>query len=600
MATVETGRNAQAAARLAAFRTVITGQGLEGFIIPRADEHLGEYVPPCAERLAFLTGFTGSAGLAVVLRQRAALFTDGRYTLQAAQETDSSLWEQCHIIETPPPLWLANAAGKGARIGYDPLLTSEDGLGRFTAAGLDMVPVAANPVDAVWPDRPAPPLAAAVPHPLERAGQDSASRRTEIGDVLVEAGEDAVVLTDPASLAWLLNIRGQDVPFTPYALGFAVLFADGKVALFMAPEKIPAATAQWLGADITLQPRTELAAALQALEGKTVRLDPATAPVWFAQVLRQAGAVLSPGADPCALPRACKNAVEQAGARHAHRRDAVALCRFLYSLNPLREGETEASAAARLLSFRQQADEFRGESFPAISGAGEHGAVIHYRVTVETDRPLRSNEVYLIDSGGQYLDGTTDVTRTIWTGPDAPPALLRDRFTRVLKGHIAVATLQFPQGVAGPHIDAMARRSLWDVGLDYDHGTGHGVGSYLSVHEGPASLSRAGRPVALCPGMILSDEPGYYQPGEYGIRLENLLLVQERDMLDTARPFLGFETLTLAPFDRTLIEPGLLTEAERVWLDTYHARVLAEIGPLLPASEQAWLEAACAPLSKEG
>ncbi|AHJ65318.1 aminopeptidase P family protein [Granulibacter bethesdensis] len=599
MATVETGRNAQAAARLAAFRTVIAGQGLEGFIIPRADEHLGEYVPPCAERLAFLTGFTGSAGLAVVLRQRAALFTDGRYTLQAAQETDPSLWEQCHIIETPPPLWLANAAGKGARIGYDPLLISEDGLGRFTAAGLEMVPVAANPVDAVWPDRPAPPLAAAVPHPLERAGQDSASRRMEIGDALAEAGEDAVVLTDPASLAWLLNIRGQDVPFTPYALGFAVLFADGKVALFMAPEKIPAATAQWLGADVTLQPRTALSAALQALEGKTVRLDPATAPVWFAQVLRQAGAVLSPGADPCALPRACKNAVEQAGARHAHRRDAVALCRFLYSLNPLREGETEASAAARLLSFRQQADEFRGESFPAISGAGEHGAVIHYRVTAETDRPLRPNEVYLIDSGGQYLDGTTDVTRTIWTGPEAPPALLRDRFTRVLKGHIAVATLQFPQGVAGPHIDAMARRSLWDVGLDYDHGTGHGVGSYLSVHEGPASLSRAGRPVALCPGMILSDEPGYYQPGEYGIRLENLLLVQERDVLDTARPFLGFETLTLAPFDRTLIEPGLLTEAERVWLDTYHARVLAEIGPLLPPSEQAWLEAACAPLSNE-
>ncbi|APH55517.1 Xaa-Pro aminopeptidase [Granulibacter bethesdensis] len=599
MATLGTEQNGQAASRLAAFRAVIEGQALDGFIIPRADEHLGEYVPACAERLAFLTGFTGSAGLAVVLQQRAALFTDGRYTLQATQETDSSLWEQCHIIETPPPLWLVSAAGRGARIGYDPLLISEDGLGRFTAAGLDMVPVAANPVDAVWPDRPAPPLAPAVPHPLERAGQDSASRRAEIGHALVESGEDAVVLTDPASLAWLLNIRGQDVPFTPYALGFAVLFADGKVTLFMAPEKIPAATAQWLGADVTLRSRTELEAGLKALGGRIVRLDPATAPVWFAQVLRQAGAVLSPGADPCALPRACKNKVEQAGARRAHQRDAVALCRFLYSLNPLREGETEASAAARLLAFRQEAEEFRGESFPAISGAAEHGAVIHYRVTAETDRPLRPNEVYLIDSGGQYLDGTTDVTRTIWIGPDAPPALLRDRFTRVLKGHIAVATLQFPQGVAGPHIDAMARRSLWDVGLDYDHGTGHGVGSYLSVHEGPASISRAARPVALCPGMILSDEPGYYQPGEYGIRLENLLLVQSRDIPDATRPFLGFETLTLAPFDRTLIEPDLLTEAEKVWLDTYHARVLAEIGPLLPPAEQAWLEAACAPFFRE-
>ncbi len=329
-----------------------------------------------------------------------------------------------------------------------------------------------------------------------------------------------------------------------------------------------------------------------------MRVDPAGSPVWFAQVLREAGAKVAPGPDPCLLPKACKNPVEQQGARNAHARDAVAVCRFLFFLSEAgpRGSETEMSAAARLLALRREVEGFRGESFPAISGAAEHGAIIHYRVTGESDRPIRADELYLIDSGAQYPDGTTDVTRTVWTGPSEPPEELRSRFTRVLKGHVAIATLVFPQGVAGPHLDSFARRALWEAGLDYDHGTGHGVGSYLSVHEGPVSLSRAAKPVPIAAGMILSDEPGFYLPGGYGIRLENLLMVQPAELRDATKPFLRFETLTLAPFDRRLIAPALLDPAEIGWVDAYHARVLTEVGPKLDPAAREWLARACAPL----
>jgi len=585
------------ASHLADLRAELARRGLAGFLVPRADEHLGEYVPPAAERLAWLTGFTGSAGLAVVLPEQAALFVDGRYVLQAAAQTDAALWQRRHITQEPPQDWLAATAPAGARIGYDPWLIAAESLQRFRDAGLDMVATEPNPIDAVWRDRPGPPLHPAEPHPLAFAGKPGAEKRAEIAAALRGAKEDAAVLTDPASIAWLLNIRGSDVPFTPFALGFAVIGADGAVTLFMDPHKLPAPTRAWLGNNVTLADRAALPAALDGLGGKRVRVDPAHAPVWFAERLRAAAATVSPGMDPCLLPKACKNPVEQEGARAAHRRDAVALCRYLHWFASAPGHATEMSAAARLLEFRNEAADFRGESFPAISAAGEHGAIMHYRVDEATDRPIRADELYLIDSGAQFPDGTTDVTRTLWTGEDPPPAELRDRYTRVLKGHIAIATLVFPQGVAGPHIDAFARHALWQAGLDFDHGTGHGVGSYLSVHEGPASLSRLAKPVPLAPGMILSDEPGYYAPGRYGIRLENLVMVQPANRPEAARPFLCFETLTLAPFDRALIELALLSLDEIAWLDAYHARVVAEIGPFLAPEPRTWLDRACARLS---
>ncbi len=579
--------------RLGAVRAELARQGLDGLLVPKGDEHLGEYVPPSAERLAWLTGFTGSAGLAVVLAGRAAVFTDGRYTLQLAQEAGPA-WERLHLTETPPPAWLAGVVPKGARVGYDPWLFSEAEVARYAAAGVVLVASGSNPVDAAWADRPAPPCAPAVVQTLAFAGVASGEKRGAVAEALRAAGEDAAVLGDPASLAWLLNIRGGDVAFTPFALGFALVHSDARVSLFMDPGKLGDEVRAWLGNEVSVQAPAALAGVLGAMGGQRVRVDEQRTAAWFAQTLRAAGAVVVAGVDPCSLPKACKNAVEQAGARAAHLRDAVAVCRFLHWMDG-RRGETEMSAAAKLLALRAEAESFRGESFPAITGAGEHGAVIHYRASAGSDRAIGGDEVYLIDSGGQYADGTTDVTRTLWTGPGVAPEEVRERATRVLQGHIAVASLAFPKGVAGPHLDSFARRALWDVGLDYDHGTGHGVGSYLSVHEGPIGLSRAARAVAFEAGMIVSDEPGFYLAGGYGIRLENLLLVQAAEV--GGGRFLRFETLTLAPFDRGLIAPGLLTAAEAAWLDSYHARVLAEVGPLLEPAARAWLEGACAPVA---
>ena len=578
-------------------REHLAGAGLDGLIVPRADEHLGEYVPPGAERLAWLTGFTGSAGLAAVLPDRAAVFTDGRYVLQLAAQTDGALFERRHLVEEPPQDWLKAHAAPGARIGYDPRVVSAETLARYTEAGLQMVPTASNLVDAAWPDRPADPVAPAVAHPLSLAGVASAEKRAQLAAGLAEAGQDAAVLTDPASIAWLLNIRGADLSFTPFALGFALLHKDATTQLFMEPGKLGPDTMAWLGNGVSVAPPRALEPALAAMKGRTVRVDRAGSPVWFSQVLAAAGATVVDGPDPCALPKARKNAVEQDGARAAQKRDAVPLCRFLHWLDEGRApGTTETGAADRLLRFRQALPAFREESFPAISGAGPNGAIIHYRAIPGRDRVLEPDETYLTDSGAQYPDGTTDVTRTVWTGPGTPPDALRDRFTRVMQGHIAIATAVFPQGVAGPHLDAFARRALWQAGLDYDHGTGHGIGSYLSVHEGPASLSRNAKPLPLEAGMILSNEPGFYEPGAYGIRLENLLLVQPFTKAPGVRAFLCFETLTLAPFDRRLLDVDMLTTAERTWLDAYHARVLAEVGPLLDTAEQAWLARACAAL----
>jgi Xaa-Pro aminopeptidase len=573
----------------------LAARGLDGFLVPRADEHLGEYVPESAERLAWITGFTGSAGLAIVLAERAAIWSDGRYTLQLEQQTDGALWERLHVTETPPEAWVKqHAAGK--KIGYDPWLISADGLRRF--AGAEMVPVDSNPVDEIWTDRPAPPLGPALPHGETYTGEDAAAKRERVAKILSEAGQDAALLTDPASLAWTFNIRGADVEFCPIALGFALLNADASAMIFMAPEKVPAETRVWLGNAVTVAPPSDLPAALAALAGKTVRYDPATQPVWFKTTLEAAGAKIAEGGDPVALPRAQKNEVEIAGSRAAHLRDGLAVTRFLAWLGKAGPagGQTEISAGEELLRQRARSKNFRGESFPAITGAGEHGAIIHYRVTPESNRAIRPNEVFLIDSGGQYLDGTTDITRTVWIGPDEPPGAVKDHAARVLAGHIALAQAVFPDGVAGAHLDSFARAALWQAGLDYDHGTGHGVGSYLSVHEGPAGISRQAKPVALQPGMILSNEPGYYLPGAYGIRMENLVLVQPADFGDQKRKFLRFETLTLAPFDRALIDPALLPADALGWLNAYHARVRDALSPLLPDEPEvlAWLESATA------
>lgn len=581
------------AEKLAAFRAELARQGLDGFLVPRADEHLGEYVPARADRLLWLTGFSGSAGLAVVLADKAAAFTDGRYVLQLAEQTDPALWERRHITEEPPAEWLVQNAKAGARIGYDPLHFAEEAVQRYAEKGLALVPTEANPVDAVWADQPAAPMAPALPHPIEFAGLDSAKKRELVAAALAAETQDAAVVTDPASIAWLLNIRGEDVPFTPFALGFLLVHADGGCELFMAPQKVPEETRAWIGNAVSVQDRAALPGALARLKGKRVRVDAAGSPAWFAQTLRAAGAEVVAGMDPCILPKARKNEVERQGSRNAHHRDAAAVARFLRWMESAAGRETEMSAAAQLIAFRAQMPMFRGESFPAISGSGPNGAIIHYRVSEETNRAIQPNELYLIDSGAQYSDGTTDITRTVWTGPGEPPAEIKARWTRVLKGHIALATLAFPKGVCGPHIDAFARAALWQAGLDYDHGTGHGVGSYLSVHEGPVSISRAARTIPIEAGMILSNEPGFYLPGGYGIRLENLILAVEADFPGAAKPFLRFETLTWAPWDRRLIDTSLLTKAEVEWIDGYHAQVEAIVGPQLEGAEKAWLSAAC-------
>jgi Xaa-Pro aminopeptidase len=587
--------------RLAALRAELARRGLDGFIVPRADAFLNEYVPADSERLAWLTGFSGSAGAAVVLADRAAVFIDGRYVAQAAAETDPTLWERCHLIEHPPAQWLRAALSPGQKFGIDPWLHGIDNRARLEAAireaGAEVVLVTSNPLDAVWHDRPPPPADIATAHPEALAGKSSANKRAEIAAQLGEAKEDAAIVSATDSVAWLLNIRGQDVAFNPIVLASCIVHADGRVDLFTAPGKIPSALQAHLGNAVAVHAPDALPAAVSAMSGKRVRLDPDRSPSWFGDALKAAGATAVAGMDPCVLPKARKNERELAGMRAAHLRDGVALCRFLAWLDRVASlgGQTELSAAAQLLAFRAEGENFVGESFPAISAAGPNGAIIHYRPMPESDRPIRPGETYLIDCGAQYLDGTTDVTRTVLIG-DAPPdiAEIRDRTARVLKGHIAIATLRFPQGVAGPHIDALARRALWDIGLDYDHGTGHGVGAYLNVHEGPCGISRAAKPIPLASGMILSNEPGFYLPGRWGIRLENLELVVEA--AGATKPFLAFEALTLAPFDRRVIDTGLLSEAERAWLDAYHARVLVEIGPLLSEADRHWLAAACAPL----
>ncbi len=589
------------AERLARLRRELERRALGGFIVPRADAHQGEYVPPNGQRLLWLTGFSGSAGLAIVLRDRAALFVDGRYTLQAAQQVDGRSFEIHHLIEEPPAQWLATALAAGTVLGYDPWLHTPNEVERLRTAaakaGAVLQAVADNPLDRVWSDRPPAPLAPVVQHNEAFAGESAASKRARLGQALAKDGVDAAALTMPESIAWLLNIRGGDVPHTPLPLSFAILHCDGAVALFIDRRKLAPGLERHLGNGVTVLPPEQLGPELDALAaaGARVQVDPDSAASWIFDRLAAAGAGIHRAADPCLLPKACKNPVEIAGTRAAHRRDGAAVTRFLAWLagEAPQGGLAEIAASDRLEALRREGEYFRDLSFPTISGAGANGAIVHYRAQPETEKRLEAGSLYLLNSGAQYLDGTTDVTRTIAIGE--PSSEMRDRFTRVLKGHIALALARFPKGTTGAQLDAFARRELWQAGLDYDHGTGHGVGSYLGVHEGPQRISKAAGAQALLPGMIVSNEPGYYKEGAYGIRIENLVLVQPA-ATGGEREMLGFETLTLAPIDRTLIDPALLDEAEIAWLDAYHARVREVLTSLVDAATARWLAAATQPL----
>ena len=591
--------------RLSALRAQLAADRLDGFVVPLTDEHLSEYVGSYAQRLAWLTGFQGSAGSAVVLPVEAAIFTDGRYTLQVRDQVDGAHWSYQSVPETSMAAWLEAHAPEGARIGYDPWLHTRDWVTRartaLAARGAELVPVGDNPIDRVWRDRPEPSTARLAVQSEDHAGRSSAAKRQDMADWLKNEGADAAILSALDSIAWTFNVRGQDVDRTPVALAFAVVHADGTADLYVDGAKLGDDVRQHLGNGVRLHERSAFAGDLAALAGKRVAADPERSVAAIFEALERAGATVIARRDPAVLPKAVKNAAEIAGHKAAQARDGAALVRFLHWLaTQAQDGSVdELTAAAKLQAFREANGDLRDLSFDTISGAGPNGAIVHYRVSEATNRPLEPGSLYLVDSGGQYVDGTTDVTRTVAIG--APTAEMRDRYTRVLKGMIALTRQRFPKGTRGSQLDTLARQFLWMVGLDYAHGTGHGVGAYLSVHEGPQRITSVGAAQSggdepLLAGMILSNEPGYYKAGEYGIRIENLVLVTEADVAGAEKPMLGFETLTFAPIDRRLIDTALLTDEERGWIDAYHAQVAAVVGSALDGDVLAWLRNACAPL----
>jgi Xaa-Pro aminopeptidase len=588
--------------RVAALRTELARRDLTGWIVPRSDRQQNEYVPACEERLAWLTGFTGSAGAAIVLMDRAVLFVDGRYTLQAREQADTSLFAIEHLVEMPLDRWIEANLSPGDRLGYDPWLHTVEGADRLgracAAASAALVPVEPDLIDAIWTDRPAAPLGAVTLHDLRFAGEAAEDKLARIRAEAAQLRADALVISDPHAVAWTFNIRGADVAHTPLPLAFAIVPQTGRAALYIDGRKLSNDVRYRLEALADVREPSDFVSALAALgkARKTVRLDQATAADALARLIAGHGGKVTRGPDPIALMKAVKNEVEIAGARAAHVRDGAAVARFLAWLD--REAPrgtlTEIDAVAALESFRRDTGRLKDISFPTIAGAGPDGAIVHYRVTGRTNRVIAPGELFLIDSGGQYEDGTTDITRTIAVG--TPTAEMRDRFTRVLEGHIAIARAVFPDGTTGAQLDSFARQFLWAQGLDFDHGTGHGVGSYLSVHEGPARISKLGS-AALKRGMILSNEPGYYKSGAYGIRIENLVLVVEAaPVLGAEKALNGFETLTLAPIDRRLVVAEMLAAEEIAWLDRYHARVGETLSPLVDPETRAWLAAATRPL----
>jgi Xaa-Pro aminopeptidase len=583
-------------------RAELARRGLSGLVVPRADRHQDEYLPACEERLAWLTGFTGSAGTAIVLADRAVLFVDGRYTIQARQQVDASLLLTEHLIENPPDRWIETNLASGDRLAYDPWLHTVEGADRIrkacAAAGAELIATERNLIDEIWTDRPSPPLGAVTLHALRFAGEPAEHKRERITAELAKLRADALVISDPHAVAWTFNIRGSDVAHTPLPLSFAIVPRQDRPSIYIDGRKLSNEVRSHLETLAEVRPEGAFEQALTALgrQKLRVRIDQATTADALASLIRCAGGTLLPGPDPTALMKSVKNEAEIAGARAAHIRDGAALVRFLawFDDRAAAGGLSEIETVEALESFRREGGLLKDISFPTIAGTGPDGAIVHYRVTLGTNRLISAGELFLIDSGGQYEDGTTDVTRTIAVGE--PSAEMRARFTLVLKGHIAIARSVFPEGTTGAQLDSFARRSLWEAGLDFDHGTGHGVGSYLSVHEGPARISKLGTS-ALRRGMILSNEPGYYKTGAYGIRIENLVLVVEaREVTGAEKPLNAFDTLTLAPIDRRLVVTEMLSAEETGWLDRYHARVLATLSPVLDAATTAWLTAATRPL----
>jgi Xaa-Pro aminopeptidase len=593
-----------AAARVAALRAELKRRGLDGFVVPRADRFQNEYVPPSDERLAWLTGFTGSAGAAIVLADRAVIFVDGRYQVQVREEVDETIFAVAHLVEDPPPAWIEANLPTEAKLGYAPWLHTVEGAERLAkacaAAGASLVAVDNNPLDAVWTDRPPPPGGAVVLHDLRYAGEDAATKLERVRGALAKPAADALVVSDPQAVSWLFNIRGSDLPHTPVVLAFALVPHTGRPALYIDGRKLGNDVRHRLEALAEVRAEAEFERDLAALGGnkRAVRLDPYACPDAIARLVNAAGGRAVPASDPIAPMKAVKNAAEIAGARAAQLRDGAAVTRFLAWFDREAPGGrlTEIDTVEALESFRRDTGLLKDVSFPTIAGAGPNGAIVHYRVTRGSNRRIAADELFLIDSGGQYEDGTTDITRTVIVG--TPSADMRRNFTRVLKGHIAIARAVFPEGTSGAQLDSFARQFLWQAGLDFDHGTGHGVGSYLSVHEGPARIAKFGA-APLLRGMILSNEPGYYRAGAYGIRIENLVLVTERaPVAEAEKPLNAFETLTLAPIDARLVEPALLTTEETAWLEAYHARVREALAPLVDAPTRDWLAQATAPLKR--
>ena len=589
-------------ARLSAFREELLRRQLTGFVIPRADSQQNEYVPPSDERLAWLTGFTGSAGLAIVLTGEAAVFVDGRYTIQAAKQVDTAAWRIESLIEPPPETWLTAHLSAGDRLGFDPWLHTSAAAERLAKAcekaGAELVAVDSNPVDAVWTDRPAPPLGPVKIHPAQLAGESESDKLARIRAEIVKLKVDALVLSDSHAVAWTFNIRGADVAHTPLPLSYALIPKDGRAKIFIDHRKLANSARDHLEKNATVEEPAALMGELAglALTGAAIGLDSATAADALSRLITTEGGKPARVSDPVAMLKAVKNPAEIAGTRAAHKRDGAALAKFLAWID--REAPsgklTEIDAVEALETFRRETGALKDVSFPTISGTGPNGAIVHYRVTRKSNRRIEPGDLLLIDSGAQYEDGTTDVTRTIAIGE--PTEEMRDRYTRVLRGHIAIDRAVFPDGVSGAQIDAFARQFLWHAGIDFDHGTGHGVGSYLSVHEGPARISKLGT-TPLKRGMILSNEPGYYKTDAFGIRIENLELVVEKVIEAAEKPMNGFEALTLAPFDRRLINADRISKQELRWLNAYHARVRDEIRPLVDEATKVWLDAATAPMA---
>ena len=575
--------------RLEALRSVLRSEKIDAFLVPRADEYQGEYVPASADRLRWISGFTGSAGIAIVARDCAAVLSDGRYTIQLKQQLDPSLFETGDSTKLSAADWLLSRIGAGAVVGYDPRLHTAREVKTFVDKGLVMKPLAENAVDRIWADRPDPPGSKVQIFPLSFAGSDAQEKLDRMGSALQKAGMDTAVLSLPDSIAWLLNIRGEDIPHIPVALSYALAHADGTLDWFIDRGRVEQDVAASFGNRVSLHDPAYLPQAIESLKGRKVLVDGRRSSIWFTERLEKAGAHVSDQKDPVIAMKARKNGAEKQAMRNAHIRDGVAVTLFLKWLSEQEgEGLSELDVERKLEEFRRRAPEYRDSSFDTIAGYGPNGAIVHYRATQETSLRLQPGNLLLLDSGAQYSDGTTDITRTVAIGQ--PTEEMMRHYTLVLKGHIAVSMARFPAGTTGAQVDTFARAPLWQNGLDYAHGTGHGVGCYLSVHEEAASLSPRGAD-AIEEGMILSNEPGYYQEGAYGIRIENLILAHEAGVCEsTGKTMLAFETLTFAPYDQRLIVKGMLTRDETRWLDDYHALLIEKVGSLLGPAEKAWLE----------